>query len=130
MGRRSLEAGRALADVPTWAPAPGVQMRRLGVDSVPIALFIAVFTGIVLSLLSSYIFTGAVPLYFVGALVGKTIMMELGPVLTGMALAGRVGASIAAELGTMKVTEQVDALETLAYDRYSYLVVPRVLPQP
>ena len=102
-------------------------MRRLGVDSVPIALFIAVFTGIVLSLLSSYIFTGTVPLYFVGALVGKTIMMELGPVLTGMALAGRVGASIAAELGTMKVTEQVDALETLAYDRYAYLVVPRVL---
>ena len=102
-------------------------MRRLGVDSVPIALFIAVFTGIVLALLSSYIFTGAVPLYFVGALVGKTVMMELGPVLTGMALAGRVGASIAAELGTMKVTEQVDALETLAYDRNSYLVVPRVL---
>src|SRR5689334_21651812 len=102
-------------------------MRRLGVDSVPIALFIAVFTGIVLALLSSYIFTGAVPLYFVGALVGKTVMMELGPVLTGMALAGRVGASIAAELGTMKVTEQVDALETLAYDRYAYLVVPRVL---
>jgi phospholipid/cholesterol/gamma-HCH transport system permease protein len=92
-------------------------MRRLGVDSVPIALFIAVFTGIVLSLLSSYIFTGTVPLYFVGALVGKTVMMELGPVLTGMALAGRVGASI----------EQVDALETLAYDRYAYLVVPRVL---
>ena len=74
----------------------------------------------------SYIFTGAVPLYFVGALVGKTVMMELGPVLTGMALAGRVGASIAAELGTMKVTEQVDALETLAYDRDAYLVVPRV----
>jgi phospholipid/cholesterol/gamma-HCH transport system permease protein len=127
VGRRSLEAARALADVSTWAPLLAVQMRRLGVDSVPIALFIAVFTGIVLSLLSSYIFTGAVPLYFVGALVGKTIMMELGPVLTGMALAGRVGASIAAELGTMKVTEQVDALETLAYDRYSFLVVPRVL---
>jgi phospholipid/cholesterol/gamma-HCH transport system permease protein len=127
VGRRSLEAGRALADFRTWLPLLVVQMRRLGVDSVPIALFIAVFTGIVLSLLSSYIFTGTVPNYFVGALVGKTIMMELGPVLTGMALAGRVGASIAAELGTMKVTEQVDALETLAYDRYSYLVVPRVL---
>ena len=127
VGRRSIEAGRALADVGTWAPLLTTQMRRLGVDSVPIALFIAVFTGIVLSLLSSYIFTGTVPLYFVGALVGKTVMMELGPVLTGMALAGRVGASIAAELGTMKVTEQVDALETLAYDRYSYLVVPRVL---
>jgi phospholipid/cholesterol/gamma-HCH transport system permease protein len=127
VGRRSLETARALADVRTWSPLLVGQMRRLGVDSVPIALFIAVFTGIVLSLLSSYIFTGAVPLYFVGALVGKTVMMELGPVLTGMALAGRVGASIAAELGTMKVTEQVDALETLAYDRNAYLVVPRVL---
>jgi len=127
VGRRSLEAGRALSDVGTWTPLLAIQMRRLGVDSVPIAIFIAVFTGIVLSLLSSYIFTGAVPMYFVGALVGKTVMMELGPVLTGMALAGRVGASIAAELGTMKVSEQVDALETLAYDRYSYLVVPRVL---
>src|SRR5690606_15618409 len=52
---------------------------------------------------------------------------ELGPVLTGMALAGRVGANIAAELGTMKVTEQVDALETLAWNPVSYLVVPRVL---
>ena len=127
IGRRSLETFRAVADVPTWSPLLVGQMRRLGVDSVPIALFIAVFTGIVLSLLSSYIFTGAVPLYFVGALVGKTVMMELGPVLTGMALAGRVGASIAAELGTMKVTEQVDALETLAYDRNAYLVVARVL---
>jgi phospholipid/cholesterol/gamma-HCH transport system permease protein len=127
VGRRSLEAGRALSEIGTWLPLLVGQMRKLGVDSVPIALFIAVFTGIVLSLLSSYIFTGTVPLYFVGALVGKTIMMELGPVLTGMALAGRVGASIAAELGTMKVTEQVDALETLAYDRYAYLVVPRVL---
>jgi phospholipid/cholesterol/gamma-HCH transport system permease protein len=102
-------------------------MRRLGVDSVGIAAFIAVFTGIVLALLSSYTFTGAVPLYFVGALVGKTIMMELGPVLTGLALAGRVGANIAAELGTMRVTEQVDALETLAYDPNAYLVVPRVI---
>src|SRR5207302_1549481 len=54
------------------------------------------------------------------------MMLELGPVLAGLALAGRVGASIAAELGTMTVTEQVDALETLAYDPQSYLVVPRV----
>jgi phospholipid/cholesterol/gamma-HCH transport system permease protein len=123
VGRRSLETARALADVKTWGPLLTGQMRRLGVDSIPIALFIA----IVLSLLSSYIFTGSVPMYFVGTLVGKTVMMELGPVLTGMALAGRVGASIAAEIGTMKVTEQVDALETLAYDPNSYLVVPRVV---
>jgi phospholipid/cholesterol/gamma-HCH transport system permease protein len=127
VGRWGIESARGLADVRTWLPLVVPQMRRLGVDSVPIALFIATFTGIVLALLSKYIFTGAVPLYFVGALVGKTIMMELGPVLTGLALAGRVGANIAAELGTMKVTEQVDALETLAYNPRSYLVVPRVL---
>ena len=119
--------GRALRDVGTWGSLTAGQMRRVGVASVPIALFIAAFTGIVLALQASYTFTGAVPLYFVGTLVGKTVMLELGPVLTGLALAGRVGANVAAELGTMRVTEQVDALETLAYDPISYLVVPRVL---
>ncbi|MEO8200827.1 MAG: ABC transporter permease [Gemmatimonadota bacterium] len=127
IGQAAINAARAVADISTWGPLLLIQMRRLGVDSIPIALFIAVFTGIVLALLSSYIFTGAVPRSFVGALVGKTIMMELGPVLTGLALAGRVGANIAAEVGTMKVTEQVDALETLAYNPHSYLVVPRVI---
>jgi phospholipid/cholesterol/gamma-HCH transport system permease protein len=102
-------------------------MARIGVDSVPIALFIAGFTGVVMALQASYTFTGAIPLYFVGTLVGKTMVLELGPVLTGLALSGRVGANIAAELGTMRVTEQIDALETLAYDPVAYLVVPRVL---
>jgi len=127
IGANTRAATRAISDVEAWAPQVVTQMARLGVASIPIALFIAVFTGVVLALLASYIFTGAVPLYFVGALVGKAIMMELGPVLTGMALAGRVGANIAAEIGTMKVTEQVDALETLAWDPRSYLVVPRVV---
>jgi phospholipid/cholesterol/gamma-HCH transport system permease protein len=117
---------RAVSDARTWRSGTMVQMRRLGVDSLPIGIFIAVFTGVVLALLASYSFTGAVPLYFVGTLVEKTVIMELAPVLTGLALAGRVGANIAAELGTMRVTEQVDALETLAYDPYAYLVVPRV----
>jgi phospholipid/cholesterol/gamma-HCH transport system permease protein len=117
----------AVRDLRTWLPHATEQARRLGVDSFPIGLFIAVFTGIVLALLASYSFTGAVPLYFVGTLVGKTITLELAPVLTGLALAGRVGANIAAELGTMRVTEQIDALETLAYDPFAYLVVPRVL---
>jgi phospholipid/cholesterol/gamma-HCH transport system permease protein len=117
---------RASADVRTWAPQAALQAKRLGVDSIPIGTFIALFTGVVLALLASYSFTGAVPLYFVGTLVEKTITMELAPVLTGLALAGRVGANIAAELGTMKVTEQIDALETLAYDPLAFLVVPRV----
>jgi len=141
IGRRSISAieevgrvgyflrdmARGLRDVGTWGRLVILQMRRIGVDSLPVALFIAAFTGVVLALQASYTFTGAVPLYFVGTLVGKTMMLELGPVLTGLALAGRVGASMAAELGTMKVTEQVDALETLAYDPQSYLVVPRVV---
>ncbi len=126
-GRFAADTGRAVSDIRTWGPLATLQARALGVDSLPIALYIAVFTGIVLSLLASYAFTRAVPLYFVGTLVEKTVAMELAPVLTGLALAGRVGAKIAAELGTMKVTEQVDALETLAYDPFAYLVFPRVL---
>ena len=117
----------AVGDVPTWSDLTLVQLRRIGVQSLPIGLFIAAFTGVVLALQSSYTFTGAVPMYFVGTLVGKTVMLELAPVLTGLALAGRVGANIAAELGTMRVTEQVDALETLAYNPFSYLVVPRIV---
>jgi phospholipid/cholesterol/gamma-HCH transport system permease protein len=118
---------RAIGNVDIWGRLVVLQMARLGVASLPIALFIAAFTGIVLALQASYTFTGAVPLYFVGVLVAKTMILELGPVLTGLALAGRVGANIAAEIGTMRVTEQIDALETLAYDPMAYLVVPRVL---
>jgi phospholipid/cholesterol/gamma-HCH transport system permease protein len=121
------QAIRAMRDAGTWGRLLLAHMARLGVESLPIALFIAAFTGIVLALQASYTFTGAVPKYFVGTLVGKTMILELGPVLTGLALAGRVGANIAAEIGTMRVTEQIDALETLAYDPLAYLVVPRVI---
>jgi phospholipid/cholesterol/gamma-HCH transport system permease protein len=117
----------SLRHVDVWRHLVVQQMARVGVDSVPIALFIATFTGIVLALQASYTFTGAVPMYFVGVLVGKTMMLELGPVLTGLALSGRVGANISAELGTMRVTEQIDALETMAYPPVAYLVLPRVL---
>jgi phospholipid/cholesterol/gamma-HCH transport system permease protein len=141
LGRRTVDAvktvgrfgqflgdlARAVPDVGVWGRLTVVQLRRVGVDSLPVALFIAAFTGVVLALQASYTFRNTVPLYFVGTLVGKTMMLELGPVLAGLALAGRVGASMAAELGTMKVTEQVDALETLAYDPQSFLVLPRVL---
>ena len=126
-GYLAVDAFRALRRVHFWGPHLLPQMARVGVESVPIALFIATFTGVVLALQASYTFTGAMPLYFVGTLVGKTMVLELGPVLTGLALSGRVGANIAAELGTMRVTEQIYALETLAYDPVAYLVVPRVL---
>ena len=130
MGRAwTLFSGAAVSirNTDVWAPHLLPQMAKIGVASVPIAIFIATFTGIVMALQASYTLTGAIPLYFVGTLVGKTMILELGPVLTGLILAGRVGANISAELGTMRVTEQVDALETLAYDPLAYLVVPRVL---
>lgn len=126
-GYLAVDAVRALKRVRYWGPHLLPQMARVGVESIPVALFIALFTGIVLAQMAEYTFTGAMPLYFVGTLVGKTMVLELGPVLTGLALSGRVGANIAAELGTMRVTEQIDALETLAYDPVAYLVVPRVL---
>lgn len=126
-GYLAVDAFRALRRVHFWGPHLLPQMARVGVESVPIALFIATFTGVVMALQASYTFTGAMPLYFVGTLVGKTMVLELGPVLTGLALSGRVGANIAAEIGSMRVTEQIDALETLAYDPVAYLVVPRVL---
>lgn len=76
------DLARAVPDVATWGRLTPVQMRRIGVDSLPVALFIAAFTGVVLALQASYTFTGAVPLYFVGTLVGKTMMLELGLVQT------------------------------------------------
>ena len=117
---------RATGDWASWRGEFSTHARVLGVESLPIGMFIALFTGIVLALLASYSVGDLVPPYFVGTLVQKTVVLELAPVLTGLALAGRVGANIAAELGTMRVTEQIDALETLTFDPMSHLVVPRV----
>jgi phospholipid/cholesterol/gamma-HCH transport system permease protein len=125
--RFTAEVFRSVREVAAWLPEFSPQARSLGVDSLPIGIFIALFTGIVLALLASYSVGNLVPPYFVGTLVQKTVTLELAPVLTGLALAGRVGANIAAELGTMRVSEQVDALETLGYDPMTHLVVPRVL---
>jgi phospholipid/cholesterol/gamma-HCH transport system permease protein len=125
--RFGIDVARAARDTKDWIPEFSTHARILGVESLPIGIFIALFTGIVLALLASYSIGGMVPDYFVGTMVQKTVTLELAPVLTGLALAGRVGANIAAELGTMRVTEQIDALETLTFDPLSHLVVPRVV---
>ena len=126
-GFLAVRATHTIRLVDIWGPRLAPMLMSIGITSIPIALFILTFTGIVLAIQASYTFTGTVPLYFAGALVGKTVILELGPVLTALALAGRVGASTASELGTMRVTEQIDALEVLAYDPVAYLVVPRLL---
>lgn len=103
------------------------QMNKIGVTSLPLVSLTALFTGMVLSLQSAYQLRLFTAQQFTSDLVALSVTRELGPVLTGMVVAGRVGASIAAELGTMKVTEQIDAMQALAVDPIRYLVVPRLV---
>ncbi|HDM90756.1 MAG: ABC transporter permease [Candidatus Hydrothermota bacterium] len=103
------------------------QMNNFGVNSVPIVLFTSVFTGMVTAVQIAYQIRDYAPLDLLGAGVAKMVMIELGPVLTALVIAGRMGAGIAAELGTMRVTEQIDALECMAIDPVRYLVLPRIL---
>ena len=102
------------------------QMEEVGVRSMPVVLVTATFTGMVLALQSYSGFQRFGATSFVGSVVALSITRELGPVFAGLMVSGRVGASMAAELGTMKVTEQIDALVTLATNPVKYLVVPRV----
>jgi len=103
------------------------QMEQIGVNSVPVVLTTALSTGMVLALQSYTGFKRFGAQSLVGAVVSLSMTRELGPVLTGLMVAGRAGASMAAELGTMRVTEQIDALHTLATNPMKYLVVPRFL---
>lgn len=103
------------------------QMFKIGVMSLPLVTIVSMFTGAVASWQAAYQFRGIISLDFLGAAVSAAILIELSPVLTGLVVAGRVGASIAAELGTMRVTEQIDALESMAIDPNQYLAAPRIL---
>lgn len=104
-----------------------IQMHKIGVMSFPIVFLIALFTGMVLALQSAYQLTKMNAQMYISSLVALSMLRELGPVLTALVIAGRIGASITAELGTMKVSEQIDALRTLAANPVKYLVVPRFL---
>lgn len=101
------------------------QMMTIGFRSLPIVMMIGLFTGAVSAWQTNYQISGYVPIRYLGLATYKAVIIELGPVLTAIILAGRVGASIAAELGTMKVTEQIDALESLAINAVRYLAAPR-----
>ena len=117
-----------------WIPLPPLrrkqiveQMSKIGVDSISIVSLISLFTGMVLALQSAYQMKKFSAEMYMSSLVAVSMTRELAPVLTALIVAGRVGASITAELGTMRVTEQIDALETLATNPIKYLVVPRFL---
>jgi len=102
------------------------QMVHLGVDSLPIVLLSMLFTGMVITLQTANGFIKYGAQSTVGGIVGISMARELAPVLAGVVVAGRVGAAIAAELGSMKVTEQIDALRVMAVNPVAYLVVPRL----
>ncbi|HEX6924183.1 MAG TPA: ABC transporter permease [Longimicrobiaceae bacterium] len=103
------------------------EMHWMGVQSLPIITVTALLSGIVTSQQGGYQFTGSVPLYVLGSVVASSIILELGPVLTAVVFIGRVGARITAELGTMKVSEQIDALHSLGRNPVRQLVVPRLI---
>jgi phospholipid/cholesterol/gamma-HCH transport system permease protein len=103
------------------------QMAHIGVDSLPLVVLVSIFTGAIAAWQAAYQMKGLAPMNMVGGITSRVIIVELGPVLTGIIIAGRVGASIAAELGTMKVTEQLDALNIMAISPVRYLAMPRIL---
>ncbi len=118
---------RGFREVRTWAPELVKQMRGIGVDSLPLVVIVASFLGAVSAFQTRYQLFPGVQLSVIGLIVRQSIVLELGPLLTALVLAGRVGAKMTAEIGTMRVTEQIDALETLAFDPVAFLAVPRLL---
>lgn len=130
VGRAALVGGRVLRVLPHPRRYTAAMLEHayvFGVRSLPLVLVMAVLGGAVTSQQGGANFTGGLPLWVAGSLSVAAVLTELGPVLTGLVLVGRVGASIAAELASMRVTEQIDALQALGHDPVEYLVVPRVV---
>ncbi len=128
VGRVALLLRDTLAHLPRGLLRFGLvlqQMFTIGVGSLWLVVVVSLFAGAVAAVQAAYQFASQVPLRYLSAVILRSVIIELGPVLTALVVGGRVGASIAAELGTMKVTEQIDALESLAINPVRYLVVPR-----
>ena len=129
-GRLAIFAGLALATAltpPFYFRAILLEMVNIGYFSLPVVGLTAVFTGMVLALQSYTGFSRFSAEGAVATVVVLSVTRELGPVISALMVAGRVGAAIAAEIGTMRVTDQIDALTTLSTDPLRYLVLPRLL---
>ncbi|TVQ36785.1 MAG: ABC transporter permease [Geminicoccaceae bacterium] len=122
----AISIGRGI--LPPYYPKQYVrQFLDIGYYSLPVVGLTAIFTGAVLALQSYTGFQRFQAESAIPTIVVLSVTRELGPVLAGLMVAGRVGASMAAELGTMRVTEQIDALSTLTTDPYRYLIMPRLI---
>ena len=103
------------------------QMFAVGISSIPLVMVTSVFTGMVAAVQAEYQFRNFVPDKFIGTAVCKMVVIELGPVLTALVMAGRVGSSLAAEIGSMKEKEELDAMVVLDLDPLRYLAMPRLI---
>jgi phospholipid/cholesterol/gamma-HCH transport system permease protein len=122
--------GRVLRRAHLFFLNPGLtvdQVIRIGVSSLPLVIVISFFIGAVSAIQAQYQFRGFVPANYLGTAVCKLVIIESGPVLTALVLAGRVGSAIAAEIGTMKEKEELDAMTVLDLDPLRYLAMPRLL---
>jgi phospholipid/cholesterol/gamma-HCH transport system permease protein len=129
-GRLAMFAGVAVGHMvrpPFYPRLIGRQMVQIGYYSLPVVGLTAVFTGMVLALQSYTGFQRFNAANAIATVVVLSVTRELAPVLTGLMVAGRIGAAMAAEIGTMRVTEQIDALTTLSTNPFKYLVAPRLL---
>lgn len=130
LGGHLMLAGRALAWLPR-RPLRGANYLEaaeyIGFGSLPIVLLVGAFTGMVMSLQAVFAFRQFGLESYAGGTTGKALAVELAPVLTALMLAGRAGSGIATELGTMRISEQIDALESMAVNPIQYLVLPRII---
>ncbi len=109
------------------APTTWIQMARVGVDSIPVVSLIAACVGMILALQAASQLRRFGATIYVADLVGLTLTRELGPLMTALIIAGRSGSAIAAEIGTMRVSEEIDALTVMGVNPVEFLVLPRVL---
>lgn len=130
IGEVILLLGRIVKRLPWFFMNPSLtldQMIRIGISSLPLVIVISFFIGAVSVIQAQYQFRGFVPANYLGTAVCKLVIIESGPVLTALVLAGRVGSAIAAEIGTMKEKEELDAMTVLDLDPLRYLALPRLL---
>lgn len=121
------QALRSLAEVKTYRKNLFSEFVKIGFESLPIIMLTGLFTGAVLTLQTAYqLESNLIPRYTIGSIVARSIIIELAAVISALVLAGKVGARIATELGTMRVSEQIDALESMGFNSAGYLILPRI----
>lgn len=123
----TFEAFASIRKADVYLPQIVEQFIHIGRKSLPLVLVTSTFVGMAIGVQVGFQMTGFTPHWMAGGMILRTILIDLGPITLGLVLAGRISAGIAAELGTMRVTEQIDALRSFVIDPIEYLVTPRLI---